>query len=168
MKKKIALLLAVVMIFSFCACNGGNQNSQTTKEESSFEEPIVLLDNEYGKIIATGKISRFDETFGKDVLGYSLIIENKSDIYTCFVPVNCSVDGFMTDLQEGPFLGNDIVGPGKKSNTTMFFIVDMVNSIELQDETDLKNFDGKWQLTFSKDGQGYSDVTFFDFENVIP
>ncbi len=146
---------------------GGDSASETPVENSvTFEEPIVLLDNQHIKIIVTGKCDAtvIDQD---NTLGYTVTIENKSDSqYVSLVMKNCSIDGYM--LEDSCYFDNETVAPGKKSNTHIFLYTDREKTHGLETIADLVDWDGSIQIAFSDDGQTYRNFTVFPFDNIIP
>lgn len=180
MKKKLAFLLALVMCLSLCACgkkepsvvypNIEIKDVTNEKDETVIEldEPIILVDNEYIKFVVVSKFEAKDMVWGHQV-GYKVEIENKMpNHYVNLVFVNCSVDGYMTDLNDGPVLASDTLGPAKKNKTTLFFPIAQVKGVDVKSIDDLVNFDGSIQLGFSEDGEWYGDFENIPFENIVP
>ncbi len=147
--------------------HGGDSVSEMPVENSvTFEEPIVLLDNQHIKIIVTGKCDA--TVIGRDnTLGYTVTMENKSDSqYVLLAMTNCSIDGYM--LEDSCYFGNDTLAPGKKSNTHIFLYTDREHALGLETIADLVNWDGSIQISFSDDGQTYRNHTVFPFDNIVP
>lgn len=139
MKKIIAILLAVAMLFAFAACGdkeketpADTETTQTQSEETTVPEtteavkpepvkpePVVLIDNE--QLTVTINDAYIDEA-----MGYTLkaVFENKSDKdYTCYIEPS-SING----ISVGNLFYADIAA-GKKA----------VEKIEFDDEVLRKN-----------------------------
>ena len=156
-----------------------NFATPTAKEEAdiTFDEPIVVLDNDYAKITVTGKYAGLDATGVNQVYGYKAIVENKSDISLMIsIPNNVVIDGFMLDDQAGFYSTVDRYAPKAKANTRFYIILDRVHALELNTIDDLKNVTANVQILYSTDGSSYQmspDGSFppqnsFPFINTIP
>lgn len=119
MKKWLALLLALIMLFSVTACTGDSSKDDDEKEknkgndnapEITFTEQVVV-DNES----CTIKITGVDPD---DVFGYALnvYLENKTDEKLMFSVDYASTNGVEND----PFFASEVEA-GKKENTTINF-----------------------------------------------
>ena len=186
MRKIFALLFTAALCFSLIACGSSpsasespetNPNAPSAQTEDGsveipYSEPIVVLDNEYLTITATAKFE--GELTGRGhCMGYRISIENKSDYFLLLNANNCSLDGYMLNLQDGPFLAADGISPQMKANTSLYFRPDRVEAVTLTSLDDLVNLHGTWQVSpFEVVNGTYADVSFdtwfFGFDNVIP
>ena len=146
--------------------SGDSASETPVKNTVTFEEPIILLDNQHIKIIVTGKCDA--TVIGQDnTLGYTVTMENKSDSqYVSLVMTNCSIDGYM--LEDSCYFDNKKIAPGKKSITHIFLYTDREKALGLETIADLVNLDGCVQISFSDDGKTYRNHTVFPFDNIIP
>jgi len=135
--------------------------------ELVFDEPVVILDNDYVTVTATAKAAEYD-IFHNQRLGYKLSIENKTDCYIDLTPVDCTVDGCMMDPEDGPYLDNTVAAPGDKAGRTMYFLPGYTTGAELETMEDLHDLDGLIQLSFSDDGDAYGEFCTYPFANVLP
>lgn len=120
MKRIIALLLAVMMVFCLCACggedtsgtNGGDTAKEATTDKAKPKEvnypETVLVDNEY----CTFTVKSIDANSSTYTLNVAL--ENKSDVDLMFAVEYTSVDGWMLD----PFWAETVTA-GMKSNSSI-------------------------------------------------
>ena len=139
--------------------------------EIPFEQPVVILDNEYMKITVTGKYAGTDANM--QVYGYMTEVENKMDNrHIMFHIVNEVIDGYMLDDQAGMFGTIQMIAPSAKAKVRFFIYADRAQSVELKSLDDLKNVNGMVQLNFSEDGNSYAGATGpngeFPFENNFP
>ncbi len=133
MKRIIALLLAVIMVFALCAC-GGNDNENTASDskaktdtekdvEEEFEfKPLVLVDNEYCKFT----VKSAEESGGMFVLKVEL--ENKSDVNEMFGVDNAAVNGWLSD----PFWA-ETVAAGMKANSEIEWNMDVLEEYGIKE-----------------------------------
>lgn len=175
MKRIIALILAFVTCLSLCACGGqgtGAQNSNSKNGgEMEFDTPVIAMDNEYVKIVATGKYAAKESMYGAmggDVFGYTVIIENKTDKYISLDLVDQSIDGFMLAFNDIGLIETMTIAPGKKANSHIALYADYISAVELTSIDDVINYDASVQIGFSDDGNAYGDHVNDPFENVLP
>jgi len=199
MKKIIASLLIAVICLSLVACgtqeeivntetdssNNNNVNDAVAPSvpnlmpsvdssndiEITFEDPIIILDNEYVTIIATNKFAKSELLYGlveNIAYGYSITIENKTDQYINLFLVDISIDGFMLENQDYCRIETADIAPFKRANSRIVMYADMVNGVELNTIDDLKKLDALIQTGFSNDGNSYGDHINLPFENVLP
>lgn len=100
MKKVIALLLALCMLFAFAACSDSKGEAETTAEETTEPqttekvkpEPAKLIDDEYLTFTV-------NDAYTDEDLGYVLktVIENKSDEDYFYSIDSCSINGVSVD-----------------------------------------------------------------------
>ena len=199
MKKIIAFLLIALICLSLVAC-GTQEEIVNTETDSSnnnnvydavapsvpnlmpsvdssndieitFEDPIIILDNEYVTIIATNKFAKSELLYGlveNIAYGYSITIENKTDQYINLFLVDISIDGFMLENQDYCRIETADIAPFKKAKSRIVMYADMVNGVELNTIDDLKKLDALIQTGFSNDGNSYGDHINLPFENVLP
>ncbi len=148
MKKVIAVLLAVCMLFAFAACGDKEsatpadaettltqvdettvpETTEAVKPEPVKPEPVVLLDNE--KLTVTINDAYVDET-----MGYTLkaVFENKSDKdYTCYIEPS-SING----INVGNLFYADIAA-GKKAVEKIEFDDALLRANGVGDYTDIE------------------------------
>lgn len=179
MKKWIALLLALVMCLSLCACGGSSTSESSDKNEkqsdSAFDEngfgeeelaePIILIDNGFLTVTATAKFKdpwEYSSSSDNFTMGYRVLVENKTtNKYFMLGVSNISVDGMMTD----GFTNNIQVAPGKKAVEAIYvqkLTTDFVNTID-----DLVDFEGTLTVFANEDGGlrgvGFGDAVEFAF-----
>ena len=153
MKKLIALLLVLVMVLSLAACAKKNENTDDQKAQNQSQnkndddsqnddhklddsnknkidfDEIVVLDNEECVI----KITDIDPD---NVMGYALkgYFENKSAERTYMFSVDsATINGIQCD----PYFATE-VAPGKKSNDSIYFFVDLLEMDGIGDFTDIE------------------------------
>lgn len=173
-KLYILFLVSIVTICMMSACGSkessetpANQTSQTVDTQESggvreypFEEPIVALDNEYVCIQITGKMDVDPNNRGDwmytGAVGYSYIIENKlPDASFQVYFADASVDGFMLDMQAGPYSTIQSFDAEKKGKGYFYIPLDGRElGVDIETIDDLHDFDGKVQLTIDDDGDG--------------
>lgn len=153
MKKMIALILSVVLLFSLTACGSGTDeaNSRTQlegdsgKTASTVEPPVVSSPaKEKDEIYSLPETTIVDDencTFiikGIKETAYSVEVsafcENKTDALLMFALDNVVVNGYMND----PFWATEVAA-GKKENATIEFYKE-TSSISL-DQIDELRFD---------------------------
>lgn len=140
--------------------------------EVVFDEPVVILDNEYMKITVTGKYSGSDANM--QVYGYMTELENKmNNKHLMFHIVQPTIDGYMLDTQAGFYGTIQMIAPSAKARTRFYIYADRAqSSVELKSVDDLKNVNGMVQINFSDDGNSYAAATGpngeFPFENNFP
>lgn len=135
MKKIIALLLALLLLFSFAACGGEKKEKeydmqqdieidQTQTPDTPVFKDVVLLDNDFATVTVTG-------TDPDNMWGYTLQVQvvNKSQQELSVTVENASVNDVMCD----PLFLTD-VSPGKEANEEMNFMADVgdITKIELE------------------------------------
>ena len=143
MKKIIALMLSLMVVFAFTACGGSEETAgaaesstgsaeQTASEsddEAEFEE-VVLFDNDQCTMV----VKDFDED-GDWGPALKVYLENKtSDETLMFAVESASVNGYMLD----PFFATE-VSPGKKENTEITWLEEDLadNDIEKIEDIEL-------------------------------
>ena len=87
MKKLITLLLALVTIFSLCACGSSSDADHEINE--------VIFEDDYITLTLVKKYDDSMKAYGS--VGYVMSAENKSDKEISFGFEDTSVDGFMVD-----------------------------------------------------------------------
>ena len=109
-------------------------------DSESMDGKRVLVDNELATITLGDTI---EESY---YVGYSITIENKSDLYLLVGIDNGSVDGFMTylDVQGGS------VSPGKKSKAEIRIYTN--DDSDVKSLEDLKNVEGEFKISTNSDG----------------
>lgn len=122
MKRIIALILAVLMVFCLCACGGESPEGADTAAEKTDKgtgnidasdvtiEEQVLYDANDIKITATGLE---DGLFGTEL---SLLIENNSSQNITVQARNANINGYMVDTM----MSADVAA-GKKANDSLTF-----------------------------------------------
>lgn len=126
MKRIVALLLSIMMVFALCACGAeapvtGGKDAEPVKHDVSFEE-TVLVDNEYCKFTVK---SIEDE-------GYEYVmkveLENKSETEEMFSVDYVSVNGWALD----PFWAES-VSAGMKANSEIYWSEDALESAGIEE-----------------------------------
>ena len=127
---------------SGAAENGAEEVSaeKGSSVENTVSDPNVLLDNEWAKITVEAPVE------GAYYIGYSILIENRSDQYIWVQIENGSVDGSMTDL----YVSNAHVAPGKKSKAEIQIYV--TEKSVIKSLNDLKNVEGIFEIAANTDG----------------
>lgn len=133
MKKTLALLLTLSLMFTFAACGGEAKKEETkdtgkTEEEITFTEELVVDNNE-----CMIKITGIDPD---NMWGYTLNaqLENKSTEKTYMFSVeSAAINGVQCD----PVFATE-VAPGKKSNEKISFPNDELEENEIGEYTDIE------------------------------
>ena len=167
MKKWIALLLALVMCLSLCACGGGakNESGETTdnelKEETKNQEivlskPIIVVDNDTVTISIVRFFTEYYNEGTKDEWarsGFEVDVENHLDGYTMDVfPRDVSLSDqrvieFST-LRDAPVAGGKIKTFGFVRNDDKIF----------EDLNKLYELEGYFELTVSDGSYSYPEL----------
>ena len=108
-------------------------------ENKVSDDPNVLADNDLFKVTLIEKSKEPD-------MGYTVLIENKSDMYISVDIDNSSVDGLMTGLY---FDGGGSVSPGKKLRTEIRIFP---SELEKNPSINLKNVEGIFMIATNTDG----------------
>ena len=140
-----------------------NEEETDSDNEIVFEEPITVMDNEIVKVDFTGKYLEYDSHKQPDEIGYKVTVENKTDSYLMMNSMYASIDGFMLDIQAGPYTSFLAISPNSKANGELYIPLDgRTIGVDLNSLEDLKNFTATFQLALSKDGSSYSSDNMVD------
>lgn len=174
MKKIITLLLVLIMMFALCGCGNTKSDTQTQPvvlvpaaatekptekadfDENGFgekelEEPVVLLDCSSVKVTAMSVFKEdkfyYPENF---VVGYRVLIENKSDKFLNIGLSDTSVDGFMVYA----YAEQTQVSPDKKAMGILY--VQKMDLPTLETVEDFVNFEGTLTVYSNDVGNTYT------------
>ena len=173
MKRLITIVIFLILSLSLCACGKTSKPEPTETQsnpifvvatpsssqeaEITYEQPVVILDNEYVKITVSGKYAGRDDTTIYEVYGYKTVIENKMQDKYINININdINIDGYMLDHQAGLYATIQNVAPNAKANSRFYLYLERAKSVEMKSIEDLKNVTGIIQISFSDDGASYS------------
>ena len=108
-----------------------SKQAEEPKEETKAFKEVVLVNNEYCKIVITGIADSFCG------YGYNTLVENKSDIPLLIGFNDVSVDGMMCE----PCWATEIM-PGKKDKVELVWYDDSIKSMD-----DLVNIEGTFNIS---------------------
>lgn len=158
MKKLIPLLLALVTIFSLCACGSSTDDTKSNDSTSQKDQEInkVIFEDDYITLTLVKKYDESMEAYGS--VGYVMLAENKADKEISFGFEDTSVDGSMVDttISAGSSVGDMY---GIDANKKVVFNLKISCDEAIKNSDDLVNFETTFNVSQVTKESGNSKYT---------